>query len=273
KKPKKGDLLVRNRDKVKTQKLREKLLELDPGPREIRGGDVATVAQFSIDRDLMKNKQGGETKLKIKTLGELRSDPAGRLIVIGGMGQSDFDPGLGREAIDDFANNDGWFDDVSDGPVSATLTIGTVNHDVEAAWVLVAPPDFAPPVRNYRTMYDTLVDVFVREMTISEEDGLFAGPLAHIKAMNDDWKRNKTIKDFKPSFTQEIAPLLRAVFTLDRVHRHEAAPLARYHVTVSDLSFKALGGPGSIANNRVQVFERFRDPNTFEANPLPKLDP
>src|SRR5262249_45869254 len=76
----------------------------------------------AIDHDLKKKKPSGETKLKIRTLGELRSDADGRLIVIGGMGQSDFDP-VGPETISEFANNDGWFDDMSDGPVQAELTI------------------------------------------------------------------------------------------------------------------------------------------------------
>src|SRR5262249_41956697 len=103
---------VRN-EKLKTSGERKKSLKLDPGPQSVKGDDTVTVAHFAIDHDLKKNKPSGETKLKIRTLGELRSDADGHLIVIGGMGQSDFDPGLGRETIQHFANNDGWFDDMS----------------------------------------------------------------------------------------------------------------------------------------------------------------
>jgi hypothetical protein len=53
--------------------------------------------------------------------------------VIGGMGQSDFDEGVGFETIPHFANNDGWFDDVSDGPVDAKLTIDGVPQPVIGA--------------------------------------------------------------------------------------------------------------------------------------------
>src|SRR5262249_54005584 len=162
-------------------------------------GDTASVAHFPIDRP---NKSGDGTKSKIKTLGELRSDAAGHLLVIGGMGQSDFDPAIGPETLTTFANNEGWFDDMSDGPVEAQLTIDGASQAVAGAWVVVGPPDFAPAVRSYRTMYDTLLDVWVREMTIPADDGLFAGPLAHIAAMNQDWRQNGTIKDFKPSFTR-----------------------------------------------------------------------
>src|SRR6516164_6626813 len=221
--PQNPRLKARN-DKVKTSAERKKSLELDPGPQSVNGGDTVTVAHFAIDRDLKQNKPSGETKLKIRTLGELRSDADGRLIVIGGMGQSDFDPGLGRETIQHFANNDGWFDDMSDGPVDAELTIDGTKQQVAGAWVVVGPPDFVPPIHSYRTMYDSLVDVIVREMDIPADDGLFAGPLAHIAAMNDDWKRNQTIKDFSPSFTRDIAPILSAIVRLERVQDPSALP-------------------------------------------------
>jgi hypothetical protein len=264
--PQNPKLKVRN-DKLKTSIERKKWLELDPGPRSVSGGDTVTVANFAIDRDLKKAKPSGETKLKIRTLGQLRSDADGRLLVIGGMGQSDFDPGLGREAINHYANNDGWFDDMSDGPVDAELTIDGAKQQVDGAWVLVGPPDFVPPIHSYRTMYDTLLDVVVREMDIPADDGLFAGPLAHIAAMNEDWKVNQTIKNFRPSFTRDIAPILTAIARLERVHQHQIGPRARYHGTISALNFAALGGPGSLKANRDAVFERIRDPIAAQIAP------
>jgi len=100
-------------------------------------------------------------------------------------------------------------------------------------------------------------------MDIPADDGLFAGPLAHIAAMNDDWKRNKTIKDFSPSFTRDIAPILSAIARLERVHQHQMGPRARFHGSIGDLNFKVLGGPGSLQANRDAVFERVRDPNAL----------
>src|SRR6516165_10811987 len=257
-----GKPTVRN-EKLKTIGERKKWLELDPGPQRVNGGDTVTVAHFAIDRDLKQNRPSGETKLKIRTLGELRSDADGHLIVIGGMGQSDFDPGLGREMIRHFANNDGWFDDLSDGPVEAELTINGVKQEVDGAWVVVGPPDFVPPIRSYRTMYDSLIDVIVREMDIPADDGLFAGPLAHIAAMSDDWKGNKTIKNFRPSFTRDIAPILSAIARMERVHQHQMGPRARFHGSIGALNFNALGGPGSLQANRDAVFERVRDPSAL----------
>ncbi len=264
--PQNPRLKVRN-EKLKTSVERKKWLELDPGPKSINGGDAVTVANFAIDRDLKKAKPSGETKLKIRTLGQLRSDADGRLIVIGGIGQSDFDPGLGPETINHFANNDGWFDDMSDGPVDAELTIDGAKQDIVGAWVLVGPPDFVPPIHSYRTMYDSLIDVVVREMDIPADDGLFASSLSYIAAMNADWKGNQTIKDFKPSFTRDIAPILTAIARLERVNKHQIGPRARYHGTISAVNFRTLGGPGSLQTNRNAVFERIRDPDAAQIAP------
>jgi L-Lysine epsilon oxidase N-terminal len=55
-------------------------------------------------------------------LGEIFTDGEGRLLVRGGRGvSSSYD---GSRAIT-FANNEGWFDDVADGPVTATVTLGS----------------------------------------------------------------------------------------------------------------------------------------------------
>ena len=87
-------------------------------------------------------------------LGELRTDPKGRLIVLGGRGVSESVP-PGQD-LPTFANNDRWHDDVSDGPVTAVVTLPgqdpiAVHHP---SWVVVAPPDFAPAINSIVTLYD-----------------------------------------------------------------------------------------------------------------------
>jgi hypothetical protein len=271
-------LRARNLD-VTTLAERKKRLELDPGIRSIAGG-ATTVMHFAVDHDLGEMKPNGETKLKIKTLGELRSDRDGHLVVIGGMGQSDFD-GAVHEPVRTFANNDGWFDDVSDGPVTAKLTIDGTDFAVAAAWVLVGPPDFAPAIRSYHSMYDSLIDLMVREMDLPADDGLFAGPLASIAEMRADWKTNGTIKDFKPSFTRDIAPILTSIARIQRVHEYrmgtaqdpQGGPVARYHGSLALLNFANLGGQGSLQATRQALFERLRDPNSFDAPPPRKIKP
>src|SRR5262249_21251783 len=145
--------------------------------------DTNAAKQFTVTKPAAVAKE-------IPTLGELRSDREGYLKAIGGYGNATY---IGKKQIKDqlgnFANNDGWFDSVSDGPVDAKLTIDKKTLHVEGAWVIVGPPDFAPAVPSYRTMYDTLVDVIVREMTIPPGDGLFAhnGPLEYIAKMHTAW--------------------------------------------------------------------------------------
>lgn len=99
-------------------------------------------------------------------LGELRTDAAGRLLVLGGRGESKGvpeTPGAPIPPLDEFANNDRWCDDVSDGPVTATLTFPgqapiVVHHP---AWVVVAPPDFAPGISGIVTLYDVAMQAAI----------------------------------------------------------------------------------------------------------------
>lgn len=81
----------------------------------------------------------------IDTLGEMMTDDNGRLLVLGGHGNSgSFLSGFGHPRIETYANSDGWFDDISDGPVMARLVmmeerVQALRYiDVEyPAWVLV----------------------------------------------------------------------------------------------------------------------------------------
>lgn len=97
-------------------------------------------------------------------LRELRTDAAGRLIVLGGRGRSEspsnrpiFDENDGGS----FNNADGWFDDTSDGPVRAALAVDGRRIPVEPAWLIVAPPNYAPDVVGWRTMHDLQHDLAV----------------------------------------------------------------------------------------------------------------
>lgn len=92
-------------------------------------------------------------------LGEASTDGDGRLIFRGGHGVAGHMTGA---PITTFANNDGWFDDTADGPVTATVRIGNRSIPVDPAWVVVAPPNYAPDIKGIRTMYDLMRDVFIR---------------------------------------------------------------------------------------------------------------
>jgi hypothetical protein len=124
---------------------RQRLI-IDPGARTIAGANQSG-GEYQFD---------GGTFLEVPVhLGELRTDEEGRLLFLGGRGRS---ASIANEAPLDFANNDGWYDDTSDGPVEATVKIGRREIPVEGAWVSVAPPNYAPALKTVRTMHDVLYD-------------------------------------------------------------------------------------------------------------------
>ncbi|MFL5137924.1 MAG: LodA/GoxA family CTQ-dependent oxidase [Microvirga sp.] len=245
---------------------RRSTLDLDPGPRSIEGG-AGSPQNFAINRP----------PLAISTLGELRSDKTGRLLVIGGMGRSGFDPAIPRTdkglvgEIKDYVNNDSWFDDVADGPVEAEIVVDGAQQRAEGAWVLVGPPDFAPSVRSYRTMYDTHVDLIVREMALPTDDGLFAGPLADIASMNAAWKGHGTIGDFRPSFVRHIYPILSAIAQVGR--SYDGPDFNFHHPFLDPAGYGDLGGPSSVEDTRKFIFAVIRDPGTLlkKSNPIEPL--
>lgn len=146
-----------------------KRLIIDPGPRSISGVNQSGQA-FDTGKFL------DETVY----LGELRTDEQGRLLFLGGRGLSQ-SPFPGNPPTT-FANNDGWHDDVSDGPVDATVVYGGVELAVEGAWVVTAPPNYAPDIVSVQTLYDVIFDAL---------NGNYVQPAP------------------KPSFTKDILPLLQ----------------------------------------------------------------
>lgn len=93
---------------------------IDPGPKSIRGKSV--------------QGPGYEFRARFRVagtsadvyLGELRTDDAGRLLFLGGRGVSASPTGspiFNETDPNGFINPDGWYDDTSDGPVTAAVTI------------------------------------------------------------------------------------------------------------------------------------------------------
>lgn len=99
------------------------------------------------------------TVLGVKLLlGELLTDNKGRLLVLAGHGVARAWSGA---PLTTFANNDGWLDDTADGPVNATLTMDGRTLQAQPAWVVTAPPNFAPALATgWRTLHDVLEDTW-----------------------------------------------------------------------------------------------------------------
>jgi len=159
-------------------------LILDPGPRTVTGPN-GKPADFSVPSK-------GLQPFDITTLGRILTDGDANLIVLGGEGHSGTTD-LPAQA-DDYANNSGWFDDASDGPVTGALVLedgSKVAIDVPS-WVMCGPPKFAPEIVNVVSMYDTMYDLFVRAF-----------------GLNPALFRNGQFQpDFQPNHAADIAPLL-----------------------------------------------------------------
>ncbi|NNB86387.1 LodA/GoxA family CTQ-dependent oxidase [Corallococcus exiguus] len=96
--------------------------------------------------------------------------------------------------LDTYANNTFWWDDISDGPVTATLVMDDDSeHEVEfPAWVVVGPPGYAPQILNVITLYDTLFDTFVTQRGLVP--GLYQG--------------GQFQQGYTPNFQAELLPIL-----------------------------------------------------------------
>jgi len=131
------------------------VLAIDPGARTITGASVSGGPENAFDT--------GKFKDTGVPLGEIRTDDAGRLLVLGGTGKSASPSGapvFNPADPNSFNNANDWYDDASDGPVTAEVTIAGLPIPVDPAWVVVAPPNYAPGIVGWRTMYDLLVDVY-----------------------------------------------------------------------------------------------------------------
>jgi hypothetical protein len=124
-------------------------------------------------------------------LATLRTDDAGRLIVVGGPGTAGSPANTKLEL---FSDNDGWYDSVSDGPVGATLRIGKTSHPVIPAWVVVTVPRYAPQLYGIITWFDQALN-----MARTSEDGTFNPPRT-------------------TSFLHDIYPILKRADSVAAVH-------------------------------------------------------
>ena len=115
--------------------------------------------------------------------------------MLGGLGHAGttIDP----PAIQEYANNDDWFDDTADGPVTATVLLKdeAAIVPVKPAWVLVGPPGYAPQIPNLVTLYDAIFDIVVRMQQAHPE--IYANGL---------WQLGPN--GYKPSYQTKIKPIL-----------------------------------------------------------------
>ena len=213
---------------------REENLIIDGGVISISGQDTN---QAGLDPAYQFEGRfwGGQPDATKVGLGQLRTDPAGRLMVVPPDGVSNSPSGA---AITSFADNNAWHDDWCDGPVTALVTINGQTYTADPAWVACVGPNFAPEIPPITTMYDVIEDMNVEA----------------------DWSR---LPELPLSFIRNIYPTFRRVALMQWVT--QAANLRQGWMAIGNLN-----DPGYVARladpspenaaYRQQIFELFRDP-------------
>lgn len=194
---------------------RQRLI-IDPGPQTV-SYVLATMrhAEFTKGKNhaFSQSFPSALTPHNVETLGEImvnQQDGFNRLIVLGGHGRSgSFRTGFGETRLESARSTDGWFDDVSDGPVTANLWVqpllenGDPQPDTDPfqvavddpAWALVAYPGYVPEIESMVTLDDIIYDLSLREMD--------ADPEIYSLSSVDGWN-----KKFTPHFYRDIWPIL-----------------------------------------------------------------
>jgi hypothetical protein len=206
-------------------------LAITPGPRSIDApGAQGDAYHFT----------GGSCFGIPVPLGELRTDESGRLLVFGGQGKSASQEGKPPTT---FANNDGWYDDTSDGPVCARLRLHGRPIEVVPAWVVVAPPNYGPQQKSVRTMYALMTDLAIQA-------GQLPAPT-------------------RPSFQHDLLPIFKAMCDLQWMNAGFAAGfgygMPQYFLDPAYLA--KLSQPGTTyAELRRTVANAFRNPSEADAS-------
>ncbi|MBN8938895.1 MAG: CTQ-dependent glycine oxidase GoxA [Rhizobiales bacterium] len=210
---------------------RERMLVIDAGPVAIAGAAA--------------NGTGGDPAYRMAgkfwnklpvTLGHLRTDEAGRLLVFPADGVSA--TALPQNPVRDFTNNDGWHDDWCDGWVKAKVRVGNAELDCEPAWVVSCGPKFAPQIEPIVSLYDAAREAMIAAGHMQAP----AGPL---------------------SFRRDVLPILRRSGTMQWVA--QASFLGKAWHDLEDLSdpkvVASLADPGPGARAaRDKVLAAFRKP-------------
>ena len=175
---------------------RLKTLVIDAGPRAVQASLQALV-RFDADTqpscaDLASGgitglphytpsfPKGGAAEIAaantpggvIRSLGAITTEANGRLLVLGGYGKAcgfDMQGNYSASArLEGDVNNDNWFDDVADGPVTALLIFsdGTTRAVEGGAWVISSDPSYAPQTANVVSLWDDLYCTWLENLAL-----------------------------------------------------------------------------------------------------------
>lgn len=216
----------------------------DPGPRTLaRPGPWVELDPWSAPAGYPVNFPSQDlTPYPVTTLGRVRMDDDGALLVLGGHGNTG---GPAGQPLVSFAGGDGWFDDIGDGPVFAEIVTEDGQTLALDAWVVSASPKFAPELVNISTLADTFIDVGVRYMGLCP--ALYDGG-----AFNDG---------YIASYERDIAPLFAAMKGYRWVANVDAM------VSVASPGFDLADAGAATLELRRAIFAVFRDPGAGKTAP------
>lgn len=235
---------VELRNPSKETEAERQALIVDPGPRSIAGccqtidfSEQTVPGNYSKASFPPKEVQYGTP---IHSLGDLKTDSEGRLVVLGGQGNAG-----GNEPLISYGGSSSWHDDISDGPVYCTVTLedGSVHH--LKAWVIVGSPDFAPEIVNISTLDDSMLDVAVRKFDLVPE-------------MYSNRKYNE---NFIANFERDILPII------NRFSRYQWVANVQSMTAFSSNAFDYSDNSEKNLKNRELYFSYFRQPDD-KTNPL-----
>ncbi|MEA2564756.1 MAG: L-lysine 6-oxidase [Acidobacteriota bacterium] len=196
---------LRNPD-VTGESDRQQQLIIDPGPRSVdKPGERRQLSVYNIPPTYTHASfpEDAQQDAGIISLGEILMDDEGRLLVLGGFGNSG-----GPGSITSFAGAEQWFDDVSDGYALATIFFKDGSHvDLEPAWIIVGSPKYAPELVNIITLDDCIFDVAVRfQGFVPDLYDLEKWPDTYGGAGYNPFAGYNP--DFEPSYERDIEPII-----------------------------------------------------------------
>jgi L-lysine 6-oxidase len=230
-----------------------KALMIDPGPRSIeRPGDAVEMSRSTIPDDYQHGSfppsSGGTA---IDTLGELRMDESGNLVALGGFGNV-----AGSGDITSFRGASGYWDDVADGLVLATIHLSSGETiDAEPAWLLVGSPKYAPELVNITTLWDTAYDTAVRFLGAAPD--LFDPAADTAVAFAPDGGYTP-LAGYDPDYVVDFATQVEPI--LDRIAGYRWVADVPYLSDVATPGFDVTDASDANRANRERFFELFRVP-------------
>lgn len=192
---------------------------------------------------------GGTFQGEAVPLGELMTDGRGRLVFLPAKGLG-YSPS--SAPLTTYSDNNGWADDICDGPVSASIDLAGAKLEAEPAWVVVTPANYGP--------------------------GLATGLVTAYDSSRLGWEPDAVQRaaGAPVSFAVEILPIFARLVDMQWVN---AGYLASNgwgsdgdFLTAPMLAKLADPSPAN-ESFRTQLFERFRDPSypEVQADDVPQI--